>query len=738
MHSRVLNQDESLHRASACAGGRIAGLPLPPGPLLGRSAELAAIADMLAEPGWPVVTITGPGGVGKTRLALEAANAAAADFPGGVTWADLSASATSDDAVSAMAAALAVTVPADGDLESIAAALRRKNVLLVLDNTEQLAGFGAVLDRLARRVPTLKVLATSRRPMRVSAEQELRLAPLPVPGSGLAGVGSGDFSSVQLFTAMAQRASPDVTLNESSSADAAAICRRLDGLPLAIVLAAAQCRVLSVAQLREELESSFGALRSSDEDMAERQQTLAATIGWSVRLVGPAASNLFEKLGVFAGGAMLAAVQAVAGNSVLAELTALVDHGLVQHNGDRFTMLTTAVDYAAQRARRRTDWEDLRERHARFFAQGQERYREDDAIRELAGRDIGNIRAARNWAASHDPDGYVYLTLLIAQHLIGTAQLQLAEDDLTKALRRDLTGVHRARLLLLRQDARFRRGDHAGCVADVASAYALATGSGATWCTARCLHAMAWRAMLDGKLTEARELCGKGIELANRAGDPVLATRFINVLGATADEAGNQAQAIEYVLAYGGRARELGQYSDAGIASAEVAEIFLGQGLTTPAREHCAEARQLFTGLANPHYFIYIGDLEGHIDLADGLATSAAAHFAAALELRLRHDFTSESANSLGGVACSLAMAGEPAKAWGLFAAVQRMSAEKPAIAATASETRLHRDTMDRLCAGMPTAERRLAALSYTHLPLAELIRAGISLGLKAAGGAAG
>jgi hypothetical protein len=152
----------------------------------------------------------------------------------------------------------------------------------------------------------------------------------------------------------------------------------------------------------------------------------------------------------------------------LAELAILVDHGLVQGNGDRFTMLTAAADYAAQGARRRPDWEGLRERHARFFAWGREGYREDDAVRELAGRDIGNIRAARNWAAAHDPDGYIYLTLLIAQHLIGAAQLRLAEDELTKALRRDLTDRHMARLLLLRQDVRFRRGDHAGCVADVA------------------------------------------------------------------------------------------------------------------------------------------------------------------------------------------------------------------------------------------------------------------------------
>jgi predicted ATPase/DNA-binding SARP family transcriptional activator len=737
MHARVLSQDESLHRAVS-AGGRIAGLPVPLCPLFGRSAELAAVAGMLAKPGSPVVTITGPGGVGKTRLALEAAITAAAGLTGGVTWVDLSASATSDDAVSAMAAALAVTVPVDGGLESIAAALCRRNALLVLDNTEQLAGFGAVLGRLARQVPALKVLATSRRAMRVSAERELRLALLPVPGSGLGDAGSGEFSSVRLFTAMAQRASRDVTLDESSTADVAAICRRLDGLPLAIVLAAAQCRVLSVAQLRKELESSLGALRSPDEDVAERQGTLAATIDWSVRLVGAAAKDLFEKLGVFAGGATLAAVQAVAGDDVLAELAVLVDHGLVQRNGDRFTMLTAAADYAAQGARRRLDWEALRERHARFFARGQEGYREDDAVRELAGRDIGNIHAARNWAAGHDPDGYIYLTLLIAQHLIGTAQLQLAEDELTKALRRDLTDGHRARLLLLRQDVRFRRGDHAGCVADVASAYTLATGSVATWCIARCLHAMAWRAMLDGKLTEARELCGEGIELANRAGDAVLATRFIDVLGATADEAGDPAQAIEYFLAYGRRARELGQYSDAAIASASVAEIFLGRGLIAPARERCAEARQLLAGLANPEYLIYLDDLVGRIDLTGGLATSAAAHFVAALDLRLRHDLISGSANSLGGVACSLAMAGEPAKAWGLFAAVRRMSTENPAIAASAKDAQLHRGTIDSLSAITPTAERGIAAVSYADLPLAELIRAGISLGMKVASEAPG
>jgi predicted ATPase/DNA-binding SARP family transcriptional activator len=378
LHQAVLRQDASLAPPAPAGRGR-SRLPRPATPLLGRRLEVAAVAARLRRPEVRLLTLTGPGGTGKTRLAVAVADELSPAYAGGAVFVDLSAARDETVALSAVAQALEV-VP-----DELPGHLAAAEVLLVLDNLEQLPSHGFVVQLL--EAPRVAVLATSRAALRLSAEHEHPVDPIPLS------------DAAQLFLARATAVDPAFAADRATVEE---ICARLDGLPLAIELAAARVKVLSPAALAERLAASLDVLGAGPRDLPERQQTLRATLEWSFELLDEPEQRAFAALGVFPDAFDLDAAERVAGAS-LDDLASLVDKSLLRRRDDgRFTMLATVREYAAERADA-----DASRRHALHTLERAEAYNEitrGGFGNEIVGaldalqRHLPDIRAASAWS----------------------------------------------------------------------------------------------------------------------------------------------------------------------------------------------------------------------------------------------------------------------------------------------------------------------------------------------------
>ena len=356
-------------------------LPVPATPFLGRERELVEVVGLLD--GTRLLTLTGPGGTGKTRLASQAAGVASDSYPDGVWWIPLAP--LRDPALVLETAAQVV-----GSKNGLAEHIADKAMLLLFDNFEQVVEAAADLASLLASCPNLDLLVTSREPLHVTGEQEYQVPPL------------AHEEGVGFFLARARAVEPDFQADEAVPE----ICRRLDDLPLALELAAARVKALSSIQILERLEQRLPLLTGGARDLPERQRTLRATIEWSHELLTPEEQQLFSRLAVFVGGCTLEAAEEVA-EADLDTLQSLVDKSLVRHTGDRYWMLETIREYAGERLRASGDLEATERRHAQHFlalavsanlslgTPGEQRF-------DLAISEEGNLRAALGWALAHD------------------------------------------------------------------------------------------------------------------------------------------------------------------------------------------------------------------------------------------------------------------------------------------------------------------------------------------------
>ena len=391
-------------------------LPVPPNRTIGREDELGALAERLRAGSVRLVTLTGPGGVGKTRLALEAARAVQADFAHGAYFVSLAALQQPDDVPAAIVDALGIIMLSG---ESLAQAVERflaaKHLLLVADNFEHLLAGAPLIGALLSSCPALTVLTTSREPLTVHAEERYPVSPLALPAPGttedvqaLAAV-----DAVVLFCERARAHDPGFDLADGNAAAVAEICRRVDGLPLAIELAAARCGLLSAGEIADRLDQALGALGAGARDAPPRQQTLRATIDWSHDLLGDAGKACFARFAVFAGGATVEAAETITGAG-LDTLDGLVTKSLLvrrQHAQapTRLVMLETVRAYAAERFAAAGDEQAVRERHYRHYLALAQRQATDQALcgagrqEHLARLDaeIDNLHAALAYALGH-------------------------------------------------------------------------------------------------------------------------------------------------------------------------------------------------------------------------------------------------------------------------------------------------------------------------------------------------
>ena len=314
LHAAILRQDllarrrcRERRRCRARPAGRrrsASALPASPNRTIGRGREVGSVAERLRAGSVRLLTLTGPGGVGKTRLALEAARAVELDFADGAHLVSLAAVDRPQDVPAAIVSSLAIKpLAGESAVQSVERFLAAKHLLLVVDNCEHLPGAAAFIGGLAVACPTVTVLATSREPLAVQAEHCYPVPPLALPEPGADSAAVADVDAVALFCERAQAHDPDFDCGGDSSNAIAEICRRVDGLPLAIELAAARCGLLSPAEIAARLSGALEGLGAGPRDAPARQQTLRATIDWSHDLLSDDEKACFARFAVFAGGA---------------------------------------------------------------------------------------------------------------------------------------------------------------------------------------------------------------------------------------------------------------------------------------------------------------------------------------------------------------------------------------------------------------------------------------------------
>ncbi|WP_448003549.1 ATP-binding protein [Agromyces bauzanensis] len=431
---------ESPGESDAGMGGTVE-LPAALTALVGRERELETVASLLTDDDVRLVTITGPGGIGKSRLSIEAAGRVRDRFHGGIAFVDLAPVTDPQLVPAAIANALGIRDIGDGTLdEKLRMAVRDRRMLLLLDNLEQVVDAAPAIRSLLTDAPHLTLLATSRILLRLTGEHGVELGPLGLPdlrqgpdvGRALAA------SSVDLFVERARAVKPDFELTDENVEDVDRICIALDGVPLAIELAAARSRVLTPAELLERLGRHLLGLGGGVRDLPERQRTIRSTIEWSTQLLGPSQRELLTRLGLFAGGFTLDAAEWIGRDipdaDTLEDLGVLVDGSLVrqQDRGDRavFSMLSTVREYAREQLAARPDATALRDLHAQFFVRlGEQAGRELEGPGQLAwierlAEEDENLRATarhlldtRQWPAAASFAWSLYVYWWIDGHL---------------------------------------------------------------------------------------------------------------------------------------------------------------------------------------------------------------------------------------------------------------------------------------------------------------------------------
>jgi predicted ATPase len=536
---------------------RPSNIPVQRTAFVGREKEIAAAKELLQRPDVRLVTVTGPGGIGKTRLALEVARGLSEEFPGGAHFVPLSPLRDPGLIVAVIVQTLGIReTGGQPPLEILKRSLQdsaRAPLLLLLDNFEHLAQAAPTVADLLAMAPHLKILVTSRAALHIYGEHEFPVPPLALPEADAktAVDALAQYPAVALFVQRAAAAKPDFELNQQNASAVLEICTRLDGLPLAIELAAARIKVLSPSSMRTRLASRLQLLTGGARDLPQRQQTLRSAIDWSYDLLSPAEQRLFRRVSVFVGGCTLDGMEAVCDTKgdldldLLDGSASVVDKSLLQRveqaDGEsRFMMLETIREYALEKLEASGEGALTRRAHAAYcLVLAEEGAAEQNAAQAAAWRarfasEHDNFRAAIAWLAeAGNADWGLRLGTALFRFWETSEYLAEGRNSLLKLLQIPGAATQtkvRARALFAAGVLAGEQGDFAAAETMMAESLAIARHLGDQHGAAVSLNALAVMARDQGKVAEAHALFQESLVLWRELGDLTAIARALSNL----------------------------------------------------------------------------------------------------------------------------------------------------------------------------------------------------------------
>ncbi|HUG16204.1 MAG TPA: tetratricopeptide repeat protein [Thermomicrobiales bacterium] len=592
-------------------------LPVQLSSFIGRDAEIAQITRLLASN--RLLTLTGPGGVGKTRLALAIANRAAVDYPDGRVFVSLAAVDDPSLVTATIAAALGITEqPGVPLLQELAARLRDQRALLVLDNFEQVIEAAPVVAELLLSCDNLRIIVTSREPLHLTAEQEFPAPPLalPEPQAVETVEQTATYEAVALFIQRARAINPNFALTTANAPAIVEICRRLDGLPLAIELAAARIKALTLEVLLARLHESLSLLSGGPGDQPVRQQTMRNAIAWSYDLLDPSEQQLFRQLSIFSGGWTLAAAGAVcirgedSEEDLLDQLLGLVDKHLIvprppatseREDAPRFGMLQTIREFGQEQLALHDEADEVSRRHAAYMLEYFERAAPEwNSARDMVwlargDAELDNVRSVLGWAAGHAAETALQLNIAFVGYWLQRGHFAEGRQWLELGLRNGagVSDATRASALVYAGFFATSQGDYPTARALCEEALTISQRIGDRSAQAGSLYSLGRVAMYSGDPEQAYELYVKALPLTRTTDAITWLPSLLGNLAAVATELKDFAAADAYVHEALDISRAQGGPEQTALSLEDGAHLALSQSDLDTARAHLLESLTL-------------------------------------------------------------------------------------------------------------------------------------------------